>query len=257
MHRDTTHPAPEPRDLTLENGPLGMLMGMNEARISYLMRVLEDELGEDLSGTRVLDIGCGIGLLSEPLARGGCQVTAVDSELATLELARKRAAAADLQIDYRTAHSENLPFADASYDVAICCDVLEHVDDLEQTLSETSRILKQGGIYIFATLNRTLESWLLAIKALQDWPFSRLLPGDLHRWQLFITPRELQSLMAARGLKNRELTGLRPAASPIQILKNLRACKRGEMTACEFARKLSMRTGRNARVQYLGFAIKM
>jgi len=191
------------------------------------------------------------------LARRGCQVTGVDASPAAIELARRRAAAAGLPIDYQTTRSEELPFEDASYDVAICCDVLEHVDDLEQTLSETSRILKRDGIYIYSTINRTFESWLLAIKALQDWSFSRLLPDDLHRWQLFITPRELYSLMAARGLKNRDLTGLRPAASPLQILKVLRACKRGELTAYEFAKQLEMRPSRNTRVQYLGFAIKM
>lgn len=233
-----------------------MLMGMNPARFSYLMQVLEDELGEELLGTRVLDIGCGFGMLSESLASRGCQVTGVDASPASIELARRRAAAAELPIDYQTARSEELPFEDASYDVAICYDVLEHVDDLEQTLSETSRILKRDGIYVYSTLNRTFESWLLAIKALQDWSFSRLLPDDLHRWQLFITPPELYSLMAARGLKNRDLTGLRPGASPQQIFKALRACKRGELTAYEFAMQLEMRPSRNTRVQYLGFAIK-
>ena len=241
----------------LENGPFGMLMGMNPARIDYLLRVLEGERGEDLRGTRVLDVGCGIGLLSEPLARQGCHVAGIDSTDTSLALARQRATDAGLSIDYRTGRSEALPFDDGSFDVVICCDVLEHVDDLEQSLSESSRVLKPNGIYIYATLNRTFESWLLAIKFLQDWPFSRLLPDDLHRWRLFITPTELCSLMAARGLKNRELFGLRPTNSPLKILRALFACKRGKLTSCGFGSQLTMRLSRNARVQYLGHAVKV
>lgn len=244
-------------ELDLENGPYGLLKGMNTARCAYLQGVLESEFGAELAGIQALDVGCGIGLLAEALARMGCNVSAVDPCLPPLALARQQSEQAGLQIAYRQAYGESLPYADGQFDVVTCCDVLEHVDNLEQVIAECARTLKRGGIFVYATLNRTPESWLLAIKALQDWRLTRLLPSDLHRWELFIKPRELINLMSARGLKNRELIGLRPTARPLRILTDLRACKRHQISACEFGQRLVMRPARTTRNQYLGYASKI
>jgi len=240
----------------LDNGPLGMLIGMNDARLDYLRPVLERELGEELEGVRLLDIGCGIGILAEPLARLGCAVTGVDPSLASLELARTRAKQSGLDIDYRQGRGEALPFNDAAFEVVTCCDVLEHVDDLPAVLSDVARVLTPGGLFLFSTLNRTLLSWLLAIKGLQDWSATRLVPPDLHDWRLFIRPRELESLLATRHLNLRDITGLQPAIPPLRMFRHLRACKRGEISAREFGHRLAMHPSRNPRVYYLGYALK-
>jgi len=240
----------------LENGPFGMLIGLNPARLDYLHKVLNVEFADELQQLKVLDIGCGIGLLTLPLAETGCTVSAVDPSLDTLAVARDAAQQKTLNIDFRKAPGEKLPYSDGCFDVVTCCDVLEHVNDLELALSETARVLRPGGVYIFGTLNRTFESWLLAIKVLQDWSWTRVLPSDLHRWSMFIKPRELVNLMTARNLHCRELIGLRPGSMPLSILKDLRACKRGEITASEFGRRLKMRPCRSTRLQYLGCAVK-
>jgi len=243
-------------DRELENGPLGLLMGMNGARVAYLQQILEQEKGDELAGLKLLDLGCSIGLLSEPLAKLGCVVTGLDPSAQTLQRARERADAAGLKIDYREGYGESLPFAEASFEAVVCCDVLEHVDDLPQVLSEVARVLAPGGLFIYGTLNRTLFSWLLAIKVLQEWSYTRLVPRGLHHWQLFIRPRELHSLLSSRGLSVRDLSGLRPSLSLAGMLNNLHLYRHGIISACEFGRRLEMRPSRSTLVQYFGFAVK-
>jgi len=240
----------------LENGPLGLLIGINAARLDYLRRVLKRERGGEPAGARLLDVGCGIGLVSEPLARLGYAVTGIDPSPHSLELARERAARAGLAIGYRVGRGEDLPYPDASFEVVTCCDVLEHVEDLPRVLSELARVLTPGGVFCFSTLNRTFLSWLLAIKGLQDWRLTRLLSQDLHAWPQFIRPDELERLLSTRGLTLRDLTGLKPSISPLAMFRALRACKRGEFTAGEFGRRLAMRPSDDVRVQYLGYALK-
>lgn len=240
----------------LENGPLGLLMGMNATRLAYLQQVLETEFATSLRGCKILDVGCGIGLLSEPLARLGCEVTAIDSSSPSLALARQRARQAGLEIAYHHANAENLPFADERFDAVLCCDVLEHTSDLERIILEAARVLRVDGFYLYGTINRTLASWLLAIKLLQDWSFSALLPKGLHHWQMFIKPHELVSLMASRGLKQIELVGLSPSASPLKIIENLCRYKRNQISAHQFGQRLALKTCRQTHTQYLGYARK-
>ena len=254
---ETTRPDPF-EQLTaenLENGPLGLLMGMTPARFDFVRNILEIVFAEP-KRCRVLDVGCGIGLLSEPVARLGCEVTAVDRSRAVLDLARRRACQQGLEIDFQCSDIHRPPGNDGEFDVALCCDVLEHVEDPSAVVRESARILRNGGVLIYSTLNRTFASWLVAIKALQEWPFSRLLPETLHAWHDFITPSELHSWLAACGLQQELLRGFAPGASPLSILANLRRCKRGEISAEHFGRLLEMSTCRSTRFQYFGYARK-
>jgi len=145
----------------------------------------------DPRGVTALDIGCGGGFLAEEFARLGCNVTGIDPSAPTLETACAHAHRSGLDIDYRVGVGEELPVDDAGFGLAYCCDVLEHVDDLDRVIAETSRALKPGGIYLFDTVNRTWLSKLVAIKLMQDWKPTRVFDSTLHDWNRFIKPKEL------------------------------------------------------------------
>src|ERR1700680_1940355 len=138
-----------------EHQPLNaILTAINPARLDYFTRVLMD-LGVDPSGKTVVDIGCGGGLFAEEFAKLGAQVIGVDPSAASLATARSHAAGAGWRIDYREGSGERLPLDDASVDIACCVDVLEHVRALDAGISETARVLRPGGVYLFDTINRT------------------------------------------------------------------------------------------------------
>jgi 2-polyprenyl-6-hydroxyphenyl methylase/3-demethylubiquinone-9 3-methyltransferase len=239
-----------------ESGVLHFLQGLNPARFGYMRRVLVDDLNLDLRGRLTLDVGCGGGLLAEEFARLGCAVTGVDPSEGSLEVARAHARSAGLQIEYRQGTGERLPFADGGFEIVYCCDVLEHVDDVEKVIGEIARVLAPGGVFLFDTINRTLESWLVVIKLFQDWKSTRLMPPDLHDWKMFIKPENLAAALARHGLENRDLTGLKSAISPIRAFRILRARKRGEIGHLEAARRLDIRESRDKRISYIGYALK-
>ena len=170
------------------SGFLHVLAALNPARFGYMRRVLVEVLHLPPAGLRVLDVGCGGGLLAEEFARMGCTLTGVDPSAASLAAARAHAAARGLSIDYLRALGESLPFAGGSFDVAYCCDVLEHVSDVSRVVGETARVLRPGGVFFYDTINRTLQSRLIVIKLLQDWPWTAMMPPRLHDWRMFIRP---------------------------------------------------------------------
>ena len=239
-----------------ESGLLHILRGLNPARFGYMRRVLVDDLAIDPRGRKTLDVGCGGGLLAEEFARMGCEVTGIDPSEKSIAVARAHARKAGLPIEYRQGTGERLPFADASFELVYCCDVLEHVKDLEKMIGEVSRVLAPAGIFLFDTINRTLKSWLVMIKLFQEGESTSLMPPDLHDWKMFIKPRDLVAALARHGLDSRDLTGLEPAGNPVQILRVLRARKKGEINYLEAARRLDLRESRNTGVLYAGYAIK-
>jgi 2-polyprenyl-6-hydroxyphenyl methylase / 3-demethylubiquinone-9 3-methyltransferase len=240
-----------------ESGLLHVLRALNPARFGYMRRVLVDELRIDLRGKRTLDVGCGGGLLAEEFARTGCAVTGIDPSEKSLAAARDHARAAGLSIEYRQGTGERLPFAEGGFEIVYCCDVLEHVDDLEKVIGEISRVLAPGGIFLYDTINRTLKSWLVMIKLFQDWESTSLMPPGLHDWKMFIKPAELLSTLARHGLRNRGLTGLKPAANPLLTFRALRARKRGEISYLEALRRMDVRESPDQDVVFMGHASKM
>ncbi|MCE5241864.1 MAG: bifunctional 2-polyprenyl-6-hydroxyphenol methylase/3-demethylubiquinol 3-O-methyltransferase UbiG, partial [Desulfobacteraceae bacterium] len=163
---------------------------MNPVRYGYFKRKLAEI---QPPGNTVLDVGCGGGFLSEEFARDGYRVTGIDPAGASIEAARRHASAHRLDIDYRGGRGEALPFPDASFDIVVCCDVLEHVDAPGPVIREISRVLKDGGIFFYDTLNRTWFSKIAAIKVWQDW--ARLCQPGTHVWEMFIKPAELVALL--------------------------------------------------------------
>lgn len=240
-----------------EAGFLYVLKALNPARFGYMRRILVEELKVDPRGKRVLDIGCGGGLLSEELARLGCDVTGIDLSQASLDAARDHVRQSALTIDYQLARAESLPFPDATFDVAYCCDVLEHVDDVAAAVAEAARVLKPGGVYLFDTINRKARSWLIAIKIFQEWSWTSFMPSNLHDWRKFIKPKELVKVLVSNGLEPRGLSGLAPTVSPLRAFAILRARKRGELTYTAAVDRLHLRETDDMSVSYLGHAMKL
>jgi 2-polyprenyl-6-hydroxyphenyl methylase/3-demethylubiquinone-9 3-methyltransferase len=240
-----------------ETSPLNVLHGsITPGRFAYFRDVLTRRLRAGPAGLLALDIGCGGGFLAEEFAALGCRVTGVDPSAASISVARAHAAARGLLIDYRVGSGEDLPVPDAAFDLACCCDVLEHVSDLDRVISETARVLKPGGLYLFDTINRTRTSKLLAIKMMQQWPLTRLTDVAFHDWDMFIAPAELAAILERHGLAPAELTGLGARAKPLAVLRSLASARRGRITYGELSRRLNVGQVSSTAVSYMGFATK-
>ena len=160
-----------------------------------------------LAGLRVLDVGCGGGLLAESLAREGAQVTAIDLAPAMIEVARLHAAAAGLTIDYRLAGAQELLRASpAAFDVVTCMEMLEHVPEPAAMLGTLAQLLKPGGALFVSTLNRNLRSFLLAIVGAEY--LMNLIPRGTHEYERLIRPAELARWARAAGLELQGLAGI-------------------------------------------------
>ncbi len=180
----------------------------------------------------------------------------IDPSASSLATARAHAQQADLDIDYRVGIGEDLPFADESFDIVYCSDVLEHVNDLEKVISEISRVLKPNGVFLYDTINRTFPSNLVMIKLLQEWKSTSFIPPNLHDWNAFIKPHELLLLFQRHTLDNREITGLKPAANPIAMTILMRKRKRGEISLYEMGSRMSFQQSKDTSILYMGYAIK-
>jgi 2-polyprenyl-6-hydroxyphenyl methylase/3-demethylubiquinone-9 3-methyltransferase len=229
----------------------------NPWRIPYFRRTLTDELGIDPDGKRLLDVGCGGGILAEEFASMGFDVTGVDQSEASVEAARKHALLSGLKIDYRLGSGERLPFGDASFDLVCCCDVLEHIRDWDAVIGEITRVLKPGGVFFYDTINRTTLSKLIFIKLGQEWRFTRFLPPNLHIWEMFIKPEELTASLARHSLDPREIMGTGPPGNPLRMIMTMRRYNTGKISAAEFGRRVGgAAEGPNIAVNYMGYAVK-
>ena len=160
-----------------------------------------------LAGRRVVDVGCGGGLLSESLARAGAQVTGIDLAPGMVEVARLHAAESGLAIDYRVASAEELAQAvPGQFDVVTCMEMLEHVPDPAAMTATLARLLAPGGALFVSTLNRNLKSFLLAIVGAEY--ILRLIPRGTHEYERLIRPAELARWARAAGLSLSELAGI-------------------------------------------------
>ena len=159
-----------------------------------------------LEGLSVLDVGCGGGLISEPLARMGARVTGLDPAVENIEAARRHAAGQGLAIDYRAGRVEELAAAGRTFDAVVCLEVLEHVPDPGAFLAALANLVRPGGLMLMSTLNRTLKAYLFAI--IGGEYVLRWLPVGTHQWERFITPDELGCYLRAAGLDAPTIKGL-------------------------------------------------
>jgi 2-polyprenyl-6-hydroxyphenyl methylase/3-demethylubiquinone-9 3-methyltransferase len=242
-----------------DNQPLSVLRtGLSPVRLAYFQQVLA-QLGIDPIGKQVLDVGCGGGLLAEPLARLGCRVTGIDPSEPSLVTARAHATDGGFHIAYVRGTGEHLPFDAASFDVVCCCDVLEHVQDVDRVVTEIARVLKDGGVFFFDTINRTIASRMVMITLAQDWPLTHIAPPGLHDWRLFIRPTELRAILAQHGLRPGGMVGFTPGGglrTLLYLVASLIQLKCGAITYGEFGRRLQLTTGRSLAISYAGYARK-
>ena len=160
-----------------------------------------------LAGTRVLDVGCGGGLLTEALARAGAEVTGIDMAPGMIEVARLHAAENALRIDYRMAAAEELAQATPeAFDIVACMEMLEHVPDPAAMTATLARLLRPGGALFISTLNRNLKSFLLAIVGAEY--VLNLIPRGTHEYERLIRPAELARWARSAGLTLKELAGI-------------------------------------------------
>lgn len=184
---------------------------MNPVRLDYITSQIAAEFGRDLTGARpfaglrLLDIGCGGGLLSEPMARLGAAVVGADAAERNIPVAQIHAEQSGLEIDYRHTTAEALAAAGEEFDVVLNMEVVEHVSDPLAYLSACQRLLKPGGLMIASTLNRNPKSFMVAIVGAER--VMRWLPVGTHDWSKFITPRELEDLITRAGLRQVDVKG--------------------------------------------------
>lgn len=186
------------------NGKFKPLHMLNPCRLDYIVDQITAEFGRDpkqinsLKGLRILDIGCGGGLLSEPMARLGADVVGADAAEGNLPVARIHAEQSGLDIDYRHVTAEKLAADGEQFDVVLNMEVIEHVADPQGFLTACQQLLKPGGLMICSTLNRNPKSYLVAIVGAEH--IMRWLPKGTHEWHKFITPDELFDLIGKAGL---------------------------------------------------------
>ena len=193
-------------------GKFGVLHVFNPVRLAYIKEQVTARFARDpfarrpFEGLRFLDIGCGGGLLTEPMARLGAEITGIDPSEKNISTASVHAGEQDLAIDYRAMTAEELAAQGEAYDVILNMEVIEHVADQPAFVKTCAELLKPGGLIFVATLNRTLKSFGLAIVGAEyvlGW-----LPRGTHQWEKFITPQELEGWLTANGLKQLDSSGV-------------------------------------------------
>jgi 2-polyprenyl-6-hydroxyphenyl methylase/3-demethylubiquinone-9 3-methyltransferase len=193
-------------------GKMAVLHKFNPVRLGYIKDGACRQFKRDakrldsLKGLRILDIGCGGGILSEPLARLGAEVVGADPADTNVEVAKLHAAQSGVAVDYRCVTAEELADAGERFDIVLAMEVVEHVADVNLFVKRCAEMVKPGGLMIAATLNRTLKSFALAIVGAEyvlGW-----LPRGTHQWDKFVTPNELEIAFERASLRTVDNQGV-------------------------------------------------
>ncbi len=195
------------------DGPMAPLHRLNPIRLEWLRDTIGAHFrhsggGDEppLAGLTLLDIGCGGGLLSEPLSRLGAEVTGLDPAPTSIAVARAHAEATGARPTYRTGTVADLANEGARFDVVLAMEVVEHVADVPAFVAAAASLIKPGGLFAAATLNRTFKSFALAILG-AEYVLRWLAPGT-HHWEQFVTPHELAAALLAAGVKETQRRGV-------------------------------------------------
>jgi 2-polyprenyl-6-hydroxyphenyl methylase/3-demethylubiquinone-9 3-methyltransferase len=209
------------------SGPVKPLHKLNPFRVAFLSSRLARHFGRDLEnpspfeGLRLLDLGCGGGLVTEPMARLGFAVTAIDASEDSIAVARAHAEEQGLTIDYRQALPEELTAEKEGFDVVLALEIVEHVSNINDFLGLAASLVRPGGALMGATVNRTTKSWLFGIVGAEF--ILRWLPAGTHDWNRFVKPSEFAAGLRRQGVEIKEFEGLaynplRDAWSPTRDL---------------------------------------
>lgn len=188
-----------------ENGKFSTLHSITPLRVKYIKDNILKYFS-NISGLNFLDIGCGGGLLAEPMARLGARVTAIDAAQASIDIASSHAKVSGLNINYICTTVEELAQTNTKYDVITCLEVLEHVDNLEYFVKCATQLLNKNGLIIFSTLNRSIKSYLFSIVGAEY--ILRWLPIGTHNWNKFIKPSELYKLLSDNNINITDMSGM-------------------------------------------------
>lgn len=194
-----------------EEGPFKPLHRLNPTRLEYIRMTLDQHFtlskeGLPLKNIKILDIGCGGGLVTEPMARLGACVTGIDASEKTIEIARHHAQLMELEIDYHCQAVEDLTNQAGSFNVVLALEIIEHVDQVPVFLEKCLKLLNANGILILSTINRTWQSYLMAIVGAEY--ILRWLPRGTHQWHKFITPAELANHLRPLNCRLLDIKGL-------------------------------------------------
>tara|TARA_B100000401_G_scaffold311617_1_gene214866 strand:- start:223 stop:951 length:729 start_codon:yes stop_codon:yes gene_type:complete len=191
-------------------GKFKPLHKFNPVRLSYIKKTIVKKKKllnnkKPLKNIRILDIGCGGGLLCEPLAKMGAKVIGIDASEKNIKIAKSHANKSKLKVDYYCATPENFKF-NSKFDVVLNMEIVEHVDNVDLFLNKSSKFLKNNGIMIIATLNKTLKSFIFAIVGAEY--VLRWLPIGTHDWNMFVKPDDLINICKRNFLRLEELKGV-------------------------------------------------
>lgn len=205
-------------DWWAERGSMRALHKLNPVRIAYIRDAIcrhvpqadgslrDPRASAPLAGLTLLDIGCGGGILAEPLARLGATVTGIDPAPGNVEIARAHARRMGVEVDYRAVTAEELLAEGAQFDVVTAMEVVEHVVDMPAFVKTCAALVRPGGLMFAATLNRTLKSYALAIVGAEY--VLRWVPKGTHQWEKFVTPQELRQAMRGGGVDVFDVKGV-------------------------------------------------
>lgn len=193
------------------DGPMRPLHVVNGLRLGHVVEQMAQHRGKPaanrLDGVRILDVGCGGGLMSEPLARMGAQVVGVDASPGNVAAARLHAQAQGVAVDYRLGEPAQVLAPDERFDVVLALEVVEHVDDVAAFVDTVAGRVAPGGLLIASTIDRTWKSFVFAIVGAEY--VLRVLPRGTHQWKRFVRPTELAAAVSGSGLQQRDLRGMR------------------------------------------------
>ena len=194
------------------DGPFRPLHAINPCRLDYVTAQIAGQFGRDrtrprpFEGLRILDIGCGGGILAEPMARLGAEVVGADASEENIRIARLHAEGQGLSIDYRAETAEALAEQGERFDAVLALEIIEHVSDPAAFVLACRDLVRPGGVAIYSTLNRTAKAFALAIVG-AEWVLGWL-PRGTHDWDRFVTPDELATLCATAGLTPVDRAGM-------------------------------------------------